>query len=240
MSLSSLRAEHRTRSTVPDADQGIAHVHWHVVPLPPGVPYDKQQGAWAGWRRGVLEISQEEMPLLAWRIGAKLGSSAGTTHTGRTEMIIRKDQAPVDRGTEEDEQTYGARESLHLSEVGRLTQFVAHVQTLQPGSRSSDRHWHEEEDELLYMLSGEALVIEDDGAHVLHPGDAACWPAGVANAHQVVNRSGAPCSYLIFGSGAVPDVVHYPEQGEVLRAFEDGRWRLERIDGTLIKEGREP
>jgi len=155
-------------------------------------------------------------------------------------MIIRKDQAPVDRGTEEDEQTYGGRESLRPSEAGGLTQFVAHVQTLQPGSRSSDRHWHQEEDELLYMLSGEATVIEEDGPHTLRPGDAACWPAGTANAHQVVNRSGEPCSYLIFGSGAVPDVVHYPERGEVLHAFDDGTWRLEHPDGTLIKEGREP
>ena len=137
-------------------------------------------------------------------------------------MIIRRGQAAVDRGTEEDEQKYGARESLHLSEEGGLTQFVAHVETLQPGSRS-DRHWHEE-----------------DVPHTLHPGDAACWPAGVANAHQVANRSGAPCSYLIFGSGAVPDVVHYPERGEVLRAFDDGSWRIERTDGTVIKEGREP
>jgi uncharacterized cupin superfamily protein len=62
---------------------------------------------------------------------------------------------------------------------------------------------------------------------------------GVANAHKVVNRSGEPCTYLIFGSGAVPDVVHSPERGEILRAFEDGTWRKERTDGTLIKEGRE-
>jgi uncharacterized cupin superfamily protein len=152
-------------------------------------------------------------------------------------MIIRKDQAPVDRLPAEDEQTFGARESLHLTEEGGLTQFVAHVQTLQPGARSSNRHWHEEEDELLYMLSGEATVIEEDGPHALHPGDAACWPEGVANAHQVVNRSGEACTYLIFGSGAVPDVIHYPERGEVLRAFEDGTWRKERTDGTLIEEG---
>ena len=144
-------------------------------------------------------------------------------------MIIRKGQAAVDRGTEEDEQKYGARQSLHLSEEGGLTQFVTHVETLQPGSRS-DRHWHEEEDELLYVLSGEVTVVEEDGPHTLHPGDAACWPAGVANAHQVVNRSGAPCSYLI----------HYPEREEILRAFEDGSWRIERSDGTVVKEGREP
>jgi uncharacterized cupin superfamily protein len=85
-------------------------------------------------------------------------------------MIIRNGQIAVDRGTEEDEQEYGARESLHLSEEGGLTQFVAHVQTLQPGSRSSNRHWHEEEDELLYVLSGEATVIEEDGPHTLLAG----------------------------------------------------------------------
>ena len=152
-------------------------------------------------------------------------------------MIIRKEQAAVDRGTEEDEQEYGARESLHLSEEGGLTQFVAHVQTLQPGSRSSDRHWHEEEDEFFYVISVEATVIEEDGAHTLHPGDAACWPAGVANAHQVVNRSEAPCTYLVFGSRAIPDVTHYPDLREVLYDFEDGSWRLQRTDGTLIKEG---
>jgi uncharacterized cupin superfamily protein len=83
-------------------------------------------------------------------------------------------------------------------------------------------------------------VIEDDGLHTLRPGDAASWPAGVANAHQVVNRSGTPCSYLILGSRAIPDVVHYPDRGDVLYVFEDGSWRLQRTDGTLIKEGRDP
>ena len=152
-------------------------------------------------------------------------------------MIIRKDQVPVEHATEEGTQMYGASESLRYSDAGGLTQFGAYVQTLQPGSRSSDRHWHEEEDELLYMLSGEATVIEEDGAHLLHPGDAACWSAGTANAHQVVNRSGAPCTYLIFGTRMARDVVHYPEAGRVLHD-EDGRWRLLRADdGSLIKGG---
>jgi uncharacterized cupin superfamily protein len=162
------------------------------------------------------------------------------TRIGRREMIIRKEQAPVVHAEEEDAQYYGPSDWLHLSDEGGLTQFGAHIHTLQPGSRSSDRHWHEEEDELLLVVSGEATVIEDDGAHTLGPGDAACWPAGEANAHQVVNRSGEPCSYFILGSRAIPDVVHYPDRGEVLYAFDDGTWRLERTDGTLIKEGRDP
>ena len=53
------------------SNQGGAHVHWHVVPLPPGVPYEEQQGAWAGWSGGVLKIPQEEMASLATRIGAR-------------------------------------------------------------------------------------------------------------------------------------------------------------------------
>ena len=52
---------------------GNAHVHWHVVPLPPGVPYEEQQGAWAAWDSGVLKIPQEEMAALAARISARLG-----------------------------------------------------------------------------------------------------------------------------------------------------------------------
>jgi diadenosine tetraphosphate (Ap4A) HIT family hydrolase len=55
------------------SNQGGAHVHWHVVPLPPGVPYEDQQGAWAGWSKGVLKIPQEEMASLAARIGARMG-----------------------------------------------------------------------------------------------------------------------------------------------------------------------
>ena len=155
-------------------------------------------------------------------------------------MIIRKGQPPADRGAEGRAKQYGAFERLRYSDAGGLTQFGAHVETLHPGSRSSERHWHEEEDEFLYVISGEATVIEDDGAHPLGPGDAACWPAGEANAHQVVNRSGTPCSYLILGSRAIPDIVHYPDRGDVLYAFEDGSWRLQRIDGTLVKEGKDP
>jgi diadenosine tetraphosphate (Ap4A) HIT family hydrolase len=55
------------------SNQCGAHVHWHVVPLPPGVPYEEQQGAWASWSRGVLDIPQEEMASLAARIGARVG-----------------------------------------------------------------------------------------------------------------------------------------------------------------------
>jgi diadenosine tetraphosphate (Ap4A) HIT family hydrolase len=54
------------------SNQGNSHAHWHVVPLPPGVPYDEQQGAWASWSKGVLRIPKEEMASLAESIGRRV------------------------------------------------------------------------------------------------------------------------------------------------------------------------
>lgn len=153
-------------------------------------------------------------------------------------MIIRKGQAPADPEAEERAEHYGAHQRLRYSDAGGLTQFGAHVETLEPGSRSSNRHWHEEEDEFLYVVSGEATVVEEDGEHTLGPGDAACWPAGAANAHQVVNRSDAPCTYLIFGTRMARETIHYPDLGRV-GSIEGGIWRLHRADdGALIMEGK--
>jgi hypothetical protein len=54
------------------SNQGNSHVQWHVVPLPPGVPYEEQQGAWASWSKYMLEIPREEMAFLAERIGRRI------------------------------------------------------------------------------------------------------------------------------------------------------------------------
>ena len=153
-------------------------------------------------------------------------------------MIIRKGQAPADREAEGRAEHYGASERLRYSDAGGLTQFGAHVETLHPGSRSSERHWHEEELVFLFVLSGEAIVIEEDGAHPLGPGDAVCWPAGAANAHQVVNRSDAPCTYLIFGTWMAHETIHYPDV-EKVGYIEGETWQLYRTDnGALIMEGK--
>jgi diadenosine tetraphosphate (Ap4A) HIT family hydrolase len=55
------------------SNQGNAHVHWHVVPLPPGVPYERQQfAALMLESAGALEIPEEEKAALAARIGRRL------------------------------------------------------------------------------------------------------------------------------------------------------------------------
>lgn len=149
-------------------------------------------------------------------------------------MIIRKAQLMTNRNNEAEAAQGNTPNSLRYSDAGGLTQFGAYVQTLQPGARSSDRHWHENEDEFLYVLSGEATVIENDGAHVLQPGDVACWPGGAANAHHVVNQTDAPCTYLIVGSRLDRDITHYPDSGQI-QYDEVDAWQICRADGTLIR-----
>jgi uncharacterized cupin superfamily protein len=151
-------------------------------------------------------------------------------------MIVRRSAAKVvtqDGRSPE----HGPFESLRVSDAGGLTQYGAYVETLHPGSRSSERHWHEKEDELLYVLAGEVTVLENDGAHVLREGDAACWPAGVPDAHTVENRSSTPCTYLIVGTRLQHDVCHYPDVGRTLHT-EGETWRLVATDGTVLKSGR--
>ncbi len=154
-------------------------------------------------------------------------------------MILRKDKTPSDKGSQWRAKEYGPFESLQYSIAGGLTQFGAYVETLQPGSRSSERHWHEQEDEFLYIIAGEATVIEEDGPHILYPGDAACWPAGAPNAHCVLNRSDAPCTYMIVGTRVTRDICHYPDAKKVLHT-EGDTWRLVDHEGKVLKSGTIP
>ncbi len=89
-----------------------------------------------------------------------------------------------------------------LAPAGGLSQFaVSHV-TLKPGAWSSQRHWHDDEDEFLVMISGEAVLVEEGGRTMLRPGDCAAWPKGNTNGHHLRNESESDCSFVVVGSGA--------------------------------------
>jgi uncharacterized cupin superfamily protein len=88
-----------------------------------------------------------------------------------------------------------------LAPATGLTDFgVSHV-VLKPGAWSSQRHWHDGEDEFLVMLEGEAVLVEDDGPVALRPGDVAAFPKGVRNGHHLRNESDRDCAFVVFGGG---------------------------------------
>jgi uncharacterized cupin superfamily protein len=131
---------------------------------------------------------------------------------------------------------WGTVHTQRVSDAGGLTQFGASLQTLEPGARSSLKHWHESTDELLLVVSGEVTVTENDADSALTAGDIAVWPAGAAVAHTVSNRSDTPCTFFVVGSRRAEDVTHYEEIGQVMRTNAD-RWRFEDRNGALLREG---
>lgn len=147
-------------------------------------------------------------------------------------MILRRGSVATSRV----EGSASWRTEERLADAGGLRTLGVNICTLGPGEGSALRHWHEEEDEFLMMLEGEAVVIENDGEHAVGPGDVCCWPAGVDNAHHVLNRSDAPVRYLVAGNGPRRDVVHYPDDDRTLFREPDS-WRIVAGDGTVLREG---
>jgi uncharacterized cupin superfamily protein len=88
-----------------------------------------------------------------------------------------------------------------LAPAGGLTQFGASHVVLKPGAWSSQRHSHVGEDEFLVMIAGEGVLVDDDGEHVLRPGDCAAFPKNDGNGHHVQNRREEDCVFVVIGAG---------------------------------------
>ncbi|MGN3974280.1 cupin domain-containing protein [Tsuneonella sp. SYSU-LHT278] len=104
------------------------------------------------------------------------------------------------------------RRYRRLAPVAGLSRMGASHVVLEPGAWSSQRHWHAEEDELLVMLEGEAVLVEDDGETFVRPGDVCAWPAGVRSGHHLQNRSDRACAFVVVSAGdSEADHGEYPD-----------------------------
>ena len=93
-----------------------------------------------------------------------------------------------------------ARTRRRLGEAGGLRDFGVNLMTLPQGGWSSQRHWHSDEDEFVYLLEGEVTLVEDGGETLMRAGDCAAFPKGTGNGHHLINRSSAIAVYLEVGS----------------------------------------
>ncbi|GAB3456841.1 cupin domain-containing protein [Massilia terrae] len=117
-----------------------------------------------------------------------------------------------------------------LGDAAGLTQFGVNLLRLPPGAWSAQRHWHSHEDEFVYIVSGEVVMITDEGEQTLRAGDCAGFPAGAPNGHHLVNRSNAPAVCLEVGTrNPERDAVDYPDIDMIC---EPGRNGYSHRDGT--------
>jgi uncharacterized cupin superfamily protein len=103
-----------------------------------------------------------------------------------------------------------------LTEPGLLTQFGAFIHVLQPGTQSSIKHWHSDEDEFVYVLEGEVTVLEGTSESLLQTGDAAAFKAGDPLGHSLLNKSATPTKVMVVGTRAQIDRVTYPDHNRRL------------------------
>lgn len=143
------------------------------------------------------------------------------------------DSAPTGHGTSYPEEFAAPckpRRRWRLGDAAGLSQFGVNLLRLPAGAWSSQRHWHAAEDEFVTVLSGEVVLIEDDGETVLRAGDCAGFPAGVPNGHRIENRSGAEAVLLEVGTRSPgTDACDYPDIDMVLPVGAD---RYFHRDGT--------
>lgn len=110
-----------------------------------------------------------------------------------------------------------------LGDAGGLRDFGVNLMTLPPGAWSSQRHWHSDEDEFVYVLEGEVILVEGSGETVMHAGDCAAFPKGTGHGHHLINRSSAVAVYLEVGSRNPHDLTTYSDI-DMMLASADGRF----------------
>ncbi len=107
--------------------------------------------------------------------------------------------------------TAGARTRQALGDAGGLTDFGVNLTRLPPGAWSSQRHWHADEDEFVYVLSGELVLVTDAGEQSLAADDCAAFPKNRVDGHHLINRGTQMAVYLEIGSRSERDSCHYPD-----------------------------
>jgi len=121
------------------------------------------------------------------------------------------------------------RRKQALGDLFGLSSFGVNLVALAPGSQSSLRHRHFVQDEFVYLLEGEAVLVHDGGEAILRAGMCAGFPHG-GTAHHLINRSDSPAIFLEIGDRLPGDGAEYPDDDLAAHRSEAG-WRFTRKNG---------
>lgn len=150
-------------------------------------------------------------------------------------MKIDLSSVPVESGTNYPDafrHLVAGRSRQRVGNAAGLQNFGVNLTTLAPGSQSALRHWHTAQDEFVYVVAGELILVTNDGEQTMTPGDMAGFAAGSANGHHLVNRSSEPATYLEIGDRTLPEQAHYADQDLICNQPEPGLYQYTHQDGS--------
>ncbi len=151
-----------------------------------------------------------------------------------TKPALHINEVPAGSGTDyppPHDEPCRQRRRRRLSDAFGLSQFGVNLLELSPGTWSSQRHWHERQDEFVYVVEGEVTLVTDQGETVLTPGMSAGFRAGEPNGHHLVNRSNSVARVLEMGTRTEVETAHY---SDIDMIFREGEGYLTR-DGRRLK-----
>ncbi|MCB1338009.1 MAG: cupin domain-containing protein [Maritimibacter sp.] len=141
--------------------------------------------------------------------------------------VIDISKAPVKTGSiypKPYDAEMAGRWSIRLGQAGGLTQYGVNIVVLEPGAKSSLRHWHQNEDEFVIVTQGTCTLVDDAGRHEMSVGACAAFPAGDPNGHHFINETDEEARFLVVGTKAPHEVATYS----------DIDMRVEMADGTAV------
>ena len=150
--------------------------------------------------------------------------------------VIDISKAPVKTGSvypKPYDSEMAGRWSIRLGEAGGLTQYGVNIVVLEPGAKSSLRHWHLREDEFVIVTQGTCTLVDDHGRHEMSVGDCAAFPAGDANGHHFVNETEEEARFLVVGTKTPDEVATYSDV-DMRAETKDGKLTFTRRDGSPL------
>ena len=123
------------------------------------------------------------------------------------------------------------RYNRRLADHAGLTNYGVNFVRVLPGGQSSARHAHSKQDEFVYVLEGEFVLVTDAGRQTVGPGTCIGFPAGTGDGHHFLNLTGEDAVFLVVGDRTAGDEVTYPDIDLALKAGPDG------VRGFLHKDG---
>jgi uncharacterized cupin superfamily protein len=155
----------------------------------------------------------------------------GVTDMPTTKPALHVDEVETGTGTDypaPHDEPCRQRSRRRLSDAFGLSQFGANLLILPPGAWSSQRHWHERQDEFIYVLDGEVTLVTNKGETSLTAGMVAGFRAGDPDGHHLINRSAATARILEVGTRTAEEIAHYSDVDMIYREGE----------GYLSRDGR--